>query len=647
MRGRAPSAAVRCGINEGFTPGEHRCAEQLLDYAWAAGFRDIRLGVTLEQWNSPKARAWFAWLSTKAAERFKVVMALYRLWPHLSHRLAPAWVREASSYQRFFAEVLEALGERAQWLELADLLGPPAWPDASLQSAELLSRLAGKSAPSICLGGLVLDARWLALGRQQGLFDSVQALAFQQFSKAEWASELAAVEPILPAPQVLERWLTPAPIPFQHHNGIGHLVEEWAGLLSAAVERVYLNLAAAPAEGQQQGCGFRTADGKPALLGRLLQCGGYAKVREAAGWGQRGGRSGAPERELVVGGAGFIGCNVAAQLAAQGHQVLVLDDLSRPGTERNLEWLQRRFPDRIEMLLADIRDRDAVRYAVQRAGRIFHFAAQVAVTTSLKQPFFDHDVNTVGTLNIVEEACRRRYPPGVVFTSTNKVYGDLDDLALQLTAFGYAPVDALLRTHGIDESRPLKFCSPYGCSKGAAEQYVLDYARTLGLPATVLRMSCIYGPRQFGNEDQGWVAHFVRQALTGAPITFYGDGLQVRDVLYIDDLVEAVLAAANHLPAIAGEAFNMGGGPRNVLSLRGLVEQLAVLHPQAPVVHRQDWRPSDQRYYVSNTSKFQRLTGWRPAVGKQEGVQRLYRWMAQELAASRPAPHSAQQQAVL
>ncbi|QBQ55743.1 NAD-dependent epimerase/dehydratase family protein [Nitrosococcus wardiae] len=651
MAGAPGRKQARCGINEWFALGEYRQAEQLLDDACAAGFRDIRLAVTLAQWNSPKARAWYGWLIARAAERFEVVIALHRLLPHHSHQLPPAWVHEALAYQRFFGEACNELGDSIQWLECADLLGVPSWPDASPQSAGLLSKLlCESSAPSLCLGGLVLDARWLAIAYRQGLFDSVQALAFRRFSQADKDGELAKVDEVLPAPQRLERWLTPDPIPPRRDSGIGLLVGEWGGLLNGAVERVYLNLTAVPAEGERQpGRGLRTADGKPALLGRLLQLqgGGYARVQEVATWGQGSGKKGGRDRELVIGGAGFIGCNVAARLAAQGHQILVLDDLSRPGTECNLEWLHQRFPNQIEVLLADVRDRDAVQYAVQRACRIFHFAAQVAVTTSLKQPFFDHDVNTVGTLNVLEAARRRRYPPGLVFTSTNKVYGDLDDLELQLTASGYAPVDDVIRSRGIDESRPLKFCSPYGCSKGAADQYVLDYARTLGLPATVLRMSCIYGPRQFGNEDQGWVAHFIRQVVSETPITFYGDGLQVRDVLYVDDLVKALLTAANHLPAIAGEAFNMGGGPQNVLSLQGLVDQLAVLHHRVPVVYRKDWRPSDQRYYVSDTSKFQRVTGWRPAIGSKEGVRQLYEWMQQELTASRPAAHSEKEQVVL
>ncbi|MGR6036326.1 MAG: NAD-dependent epimerase/dehydratase family protein [Candidatus Nitrosoglobus sp.] len=641
---------ARCGISEWLVAGEYQQAGQLFDDACTVGLKDIRLAVTLDQWNSAKERAWYQWLVANAAERFEVVIALHRLPPYLSYQLSPAWVHESSVYQQFFKEVCEEMGNKVQWLELADPLGVPAWPDVSPKSIELLSNLGLESAPNTCLGGLSLDVQWLALAHRQGLFAGagVQALSFRQFSRADWADELSKVAEILSAKQALECWLVPDQLFSKIKGHIGLLLEEWGILLNSPAKRVYLNLILAPTEGQsQQGRGLRTADGRPALLGRLLQRGGVSKVQEVSAWARRSVRSRSRGRELIIGGAGFIGCNVAARLATMGHQVVVFDNLTRPGTERNLEWLCQRFPDRIEVLLADVRDRDAVRHAVQQASRIFHFAAQVAVTTSLKQPLFDHEVNTLGTLHILEEMRRQRHPPSMVFTSTNKVYGGLEDVELQATPLGYAPVDAALRTGGIDELRPLKFCSPYGCSKGAAEQYVLDYARTFGLSATVLRMSCIYGPHQFGNEDQGWVAHFIYQVITGAPITFYGDGLQVRDVLYIDDLVEAILAAINHLPATAGEAFNIGGGPQNVLSLRGLTKQLAILHHSVPVVEMKDWRSSDQRYYVSDTSKFYQATGWRSSVGYQEGIRRLYEWMRQELAVPIPEPRSARKQAAL
>ncbi len=333
---------------------------------------------------------------------------------------------------------------------------------------------------------------------------------------------------------------------------------------------------------------------------------------------------------LITGGAGFIGANLADRLLREGRRVLVFDSLTRPGTEQNLSWLQERHGDRLEFRQADVRDVQAVADAVGRAEQVYHFAAQVAVTSSLDAPFHDFDSNARGTLNVLEAIRRQPHPPSLLFTSTNKVYGGLKDVPLTATNGQYLPEDDLLRSRGISEARPLEFCSPYGCSKGAADQYVLDYARTFGLDAAVFRMSCIYGPRQFGNEDQGWVAHFLIQALRGEPITIYGDGQQVRDVLFVDDLVEAMLAAQSRMPELRGEAFNIGGGPANTLSLRQLLEMIDGLHGGRPPIRFETWRASDQRYYVSNVSRFSQATGWHPEVSVDEGVERLYRWLAEQ-----------------
>jgi CDP-paratose 2-epimerase len=225
---------------------------------------------------------------------------------------------------------------------------------------------------------------------------------------------------------------------------------------------------------------------------------------------------------LITGGAGFIATNVADRLLAEGGRVRLFDNLSRDGVEENLRWIARRYGDRVEFVRGDIRDEDAVRRVVRDVDQVFHFAAQVAVTTSLVDPFLDFEVNARGTLNLLEAIRALERPPSLLFTSTNKVYGDLDDVPLRRRRTRYEPADERLLHEGISERRSLDFHSPYGCSKGAAEQYVLDYARTFGLPATVFRMSCIYGPHQFGTEDQGWVAHFLIQALAGGRSRFTG-----------------------------------------------------------------------------------------------------------------------------
>ena len=330
---------------------------------------------------------------------------------------------------------------------------------------------------------------------------------------------------------------------------------------------------------------------------------------------------------LITGGAGFVGANLADRLLNDGRPVLILDNLSRPGVERNLAWLRERHPQGLDVTVADIRDQRAVTQAVARVRHVFHFAAQVAVTTSLIDPREDFAVNALGTLNVLEAIRARPNPPSIVITSTNKVYGGLEDVALRLEGQRYAPVSREVAEHGISEARPLDFHSPYGCSKGTADQYVHDYARSFGLRTIVFRMSCIYGQRQFGTEDQGWVAHFLLRALDRRPITLFGDGMQVRNILYIEDLVEAFVLAERHIERLAGRAFNIGGGAGNVISLLDLLDRIEALEGRRPEIEREDWRTGDQRYYVSDTRSFQQATGWAPRVGAAQGIERLHAWL--------------------
>ncbi len=344
---------------------------------------------------------------------------------------------------------------------------------------------------------------------------------------------------------------------------------------------------------------------------------------------------------LITGGAGFIGTNLADRLLSAGQPVLLFDNLSRRGVRQNLEWLSARHGRLLELVLADVREPAKVRRAVGRASAVFHLAAQVAVTSSLTDPVTDFEINAGGTLNVLEALRAQSAPPPLLYTSTNKVYGTLSDMAVSLRDGRYGPQDDELRASGISEERPLAFHSPYGCSKGAAEQYVLDYARIYHLPAVVFRMSCIYGPHQRGSEDQGWVAHFLLRVLEGQPLTVFGDGRQVRDALYADDLVDAMLAAVVNLDKTRGLAFNIGGGPDNVLSLLDLLDQARALHGTCPAVRFADWRPADQKYYVSNCARFSGLTGWRPAVGVQEGVRRLYQYLRQTEQTTQDGPTAA------
>jgi CDP-paratose 2-epimerase len=329
---------------------------------------------------------------------------------------------------------------------------------------------------------------------------------------------------------------------------------------------------------------------------------------------------------LITGGAGFIGCNAAKRWLEGGHTVVVLDDLSRRGADANLEWL-RQQPGRLAFERVDIRDASALDACVARhqdAAVVLHLAAQVAVTTSVENPRHDFEVNALGSFNLLESV-RRHAPEAVLlYASTNKVYGGLEQEGVEEHGGRYRFRN---RPRGIPESQPLDFHSPYGCSKGAADQYVRDYARIYRLRTVCLRQSCIYGYRQFGVEDQGWVAWFTIAAVTGQPVSIYGDGKQVRDLLFVDDLCDAYDAAVTRAEALRGAVLNLGGGPDNTLSLLELVAMLETLtgHPLRP--RFADWRPGDQPVFVADIAQATAALGWHPRVDVKTGVSRLHGWV--------------------
>lgn len=327
---------------------------------------------------------------------------------------------------------------------------------------------------------------------------------------------------------------------------------------------------------------------------------------------------------LISGGAGFIGVNSAAKFADDGWQVLVLDNLSRKGAGLNLAWLQER--SEISFENADIRDAETVANIIkqQQPDVLLHLAAQVAVTTSVADPREDFDINALGTLNMLEAI--RVHSPETFFinASTNKVYGKMEDLNVIERNGRYEYQDFMT---GVPESRNLDFHSPYGCSKGVADQYTIDYARVYNLDTVTLRQSCIYGPRQFGVEDQGWVAWFTIAAMLGKAITVYGDGKQIRDVLHVDDLVAAYQAAINNRVAVSSQAINIGGGPANTLSLLELIDYLEKTLNKKISPKWDDWRPGDQPVFVCDLSKAQRLLSWAPQHSVDKGVVKLIAWV--------------------
>jgi CDP-paratose 2-epimerase len=333
------------------------------------------------------------------------------------------------------------------------------------------------------------------------------------------------------------------------------------------------------------------------------------------------------KRALITGGAGFVGCNLASRLISAGQVVTLYDNLSRRGAQGNLDWLTSTHgASRFQLIQADVRDFDRLKQAARGQDVIYHLAGQVAVTTSVLDPRDDFENNALGTFNALEAARAAGSNPIFIYASTNKVYGGMEDVVVEEEATRYRYRDLPL---GVPETQPLDFHSPYGCSKGAGDQYVRDYARIYGLRTVVMRQSCIYGTRQFGIEDQGWIAWFIIAAVTGKPITIYGDGKQVRDVLFVSDLLDVYQAAIDHIDTAAGQVYNIGGGPENTLSVWvELGPMLAKLWGRPVNVKRGDWRPGDQRICIMDTRKAQRDLNWRPKVGVAEGVRRLYEWVS-------------------
>ncbi len=343
--------------------------------------------------------------------------------------------------------------------------------------------------------------------------------------------------------------------------------------------------------------------------------------QQAAGYSAK--QKMAEHKIFITGGAGFIGSHIAEHYLTKNIRVTVFDNLSRKGTEKNLLYLKKHWNSKLTFIKGDIRSPSRIRRAIPGHSVVFHTAAQVAVTTSVVNPREDFEINALGTFNVLDAVRRLQSKPVVCFTSTNKVYGKMDDVSVveKKTRYQYKN-----KPRGISETQLLDFYSPYGCSKGAAEQYVRDFGRIYNIPCIVFRMSCIYGTRQYGTEDQGWVAHFILSTLRGIPLTVYGDGKQVRDILFVDDLVLAFDKALRNISKTSGNIYNIGGGPRNTLSLLELIAILQrTLKKKVPVSYSH-WRPGDQKVYVSDIRKAKKRFKWKPENSPEAGIQKLLEW---------------------
>lgn len=331
---------------------------------------------------------------------------------------------------------------------------------------------------------------------------------------------------------------------------------------------------------------------------------------------------------LITGGAGFIGTNTADTYLKKRHRVIIYDNLYRPGVEKNLAWIKKhQHRQNLTIVKADILDQKKLSASVKQANIIFHLAGQTAVTTSVSNPRLDFEFNALGTLNVLE-AIRQHNPKAIIVTaSTNKVYGNLSRLNISEAKTRYK----VTGKQSVSETEPLDFYSPYGCSKGTADQYTRDYHRMYGLHTISFRQSCIYGPHQLGVEDQGWLAHFAASALSDRNITLFGSGKQVRDVLYVDDLVSAYDLAVQNITTTAGQVYNIGGGTKNTVSLLELITLLEKILNRPIITSLSTTRPGDQKVYISDITKATRHFGWRPSVSVADGVNHLVQWLQTSL----------------
>lgn len=644
------------GLVEWFRPGEHDRVEQLLRDMKRIGASRLRTGISWADWYTAEGLAWYEWLIPRLASEVELLPCVLYTPPSIGiERKTSSPPLRPKDYADFIDLFITSFGDHFEYLELWnepnnlsewDWTLDPHWTKFGemIGCAAYWAKQRGKKT---VLGGMSpIDGHWLCRMFELGVMDYIDVVGIHGFPDIfdytwkGWQRNISMVRELLDEKQSpCQIWVTEAGFSTWQHDEFKQ-TKVFLDFLQAPAERIYwygaddLDPALAAVDRfhldeREYYFGYRRADGAPKLLYRLLEEGGVSALKRvaAAGSVRHHAQSAQEKAILVTGGAGFIGTNLVHRLAADGHKVIVYDNLSRPGVEKNLLWLQENCGDRLDVRIADIRNSQMLEQAVAEAHHVFHFAAQVAVTTSLENPADDFSVNALGAFSLMDAIRKAKQPPSLLFTSTNKVYGGISECRIRKNGSRYEPVDTEMRANGLSESTPLDFLSPYGCSKGSADQYVLDFSRSFGIKAAVFRMSCIYGPHQYGTEDQGWVAHFAIQTIKNNPITLYGDGCQIRDLLFVEDLVDAFCRAREVMPEIAGQAFNIGGGPKRSVSLWELLELLRALHGGLPPITSDEWRTGDQRYYVSDTRKFHRATGWTPRHTVKEGVTRLYGWL--------------------
>ena len=645
------------GFVEWFRPGEYERTERLLPQIIASGASYLRTHLSWAEYLAPGGEEWFDWLMPRLGSQIELLPCLHYTPPSLSRTgRVNGPPQDLKSYADFLDHVLTRYGKHFTqvelWNEPNNLLDWDWREDADFL---LFSEMVGGAAywakqrgfKPVLGGPCPFDPYWLNMMGERGVLNVVDAVGFHGFpgtwdseegTWGGWDMHLGEMRRILdrfnPSSEI---WITETGYSTWRSDDMEQ-ARRFMRALNVPADRMYWYSwqDVAPDVPVQEGLWFDprhyhlgavTYDNQPKLLARLLLEGGVHRVEDVARLATPNLSTGAAPI-LITGGSGFIGSNLADSFLKDGEDVVILDNLGRPGVDQNLSWLTQRHGDRVHPVLADIRDLRGIEAAFTDAKAVFHLAAQTAVTTSLVHPINDFDANARGTINVLESVRRAGKRAPVIFASTNKVYGALEDVEMLELDDRYVPADEAIRAHGIGETRPINFCTPYGCSKGVADQYVLDYAKSYDMPTAVLRMSCIYGPRQFGTEDQGWVAHFLIRALAGDEISIYGDGKQVRDILHVDDAVSAYRQLLSAIHRVKGQAFNLGGGPRNSVSVLSVLREIEKLTGQTLNTQFGDWRAGDQYFFVADTRSLESRLGWQASIHWRKGLQHLAEWLA-------------------
>ncbi len=655
------------GFVEWFRPGETQHAQAVIRELRDVGVDHLRTQLSWAEWHMPGGPDWYDWLMPQLGEAFDLMVCAAYTPPSISRtgRSSGAPVR-LRDYADFIDVMLTRYGKHIGtvelWNEPNNLLD---WDWRIDPEHSLFSEMVGgagywameRGFRTVLGGPCPFDPVFLEQMGRHGVFGVVAAVGLHGFpgtwdSSAAgwrgWPELIGEMREVLARwEEGLEVWITEAGYSTWRHDEVEQ-VRRFVEFRASPADRHYwyswrdIDPRIAVQEGpwfdpRHYHLGAVDAKGRQKLLARLLNQGDDGAMKRVVALTAPALRREAARPVVITGGSGFVGSNLADSYLSDGDEVVVLDNLSRPDVEQNLAWLRDSHGRRVRPAIVDVRDRRLVADAVEGARAVFHLAGQTAVTTSLDDPDDDFDVNARGTFNVIQAMRESAYGAPLIFASTNKVYGDLADLDLEALEDRMLPYDSAIRARGVGEDRPLHLCTPYGCSKGAADQYVLDAATSFGMRTAVLRMSCIYGPRQFGTEDQGWVAHLLLRVLAGEPVTIFGDGRQVRDILHVSDAVAAYRQVLDRIDDVSGQAFNLGGGPANAVSLLSFLDEIERETGSTPIIRHAGPRQGDQGYFVACTAKLEEAIGWQAMMPWRAGVADLRAWLKRHRLAQ-PAP---------